>query len=226
MGCSRAGPGSASGAGCWTGFAAAGGAPAGMPRNRALWSTIVGPVARRRAAFRVASRATALGQENASLRSTAGWKSPGRPSSASASPQSRQLLSPYWPAVGPAGAPDRERQAQLDPRSCWSQGRCCQGRSDASRLIGPRWSSWFAGRAGRPRVQQNALVTGPVAPKTRSTAIAQLALRVATASPYPLAGNPRGGGHDHDGRVACRGRHRCLDGGSTASWAPGTGGNS
>jgi hypothetical protein len=41
MGCSHVGPDSASGAGCSTGYAPRGGAPAGMVRNRVLWSSIV-----------------------------------------------------------------------------------------------------------------------------------------------------------------------------------------
>jgi len=57
MGCSRAGPDSASGVGCSTGCAATGGAPAEILRNQAPWSSTVDPVARRRAALTVASTA-------------------------------------------------------------------------------------------------------------------------------------------------------------------------
>ena len=57
MACSRAGLGSAFGVGCWTGYAATGGAPVGILRSRAPWSSIVDPAARRRAVFIVVSTA-------------------------------------------------------------------------------------------------------------------------------------------------------------------------
>ena len=69
--CSPAGPGSASGAGCWTGCAAPGGVPAGMLRNQAPWSSIVDPVARRRAALTAVSTAERRsGASRSMLRST------------------------------------------------------------------------------------------------------------------------------------------------------------
>src|SRR5271165_654554 len=65
--CSPGGPGWASGGGCSTGCAAPGGARARMVRNRAPWSSIVDPVARRRAVLSAASRRRSMSRRRTGM---------------------------------------------------------------------------------------------------------------------------------------------------------------
>jgi hypothetical protein len=72
--CSPVGPGSASGVGYSIGCAAPGGVPAAMPQNRAPWSSIAAPAARRRVALSAAptvARRSGASRSRLPLRNTA-----------------------------------------------------------------------------------------------------------------------------------------------------------
>ena len=64
---SLAGPGPASGAGCWMGCAAPGGVPAGMLQNQVRWYPIADPVARQRAALLMVSTAERRSEASRSI---------------------------------------------------------------------------------------------------------------------------------------------------------------